>query len=84
MLRPYEALGNAIVMQAVTDYRKAGQMMAKGKAITACHEERKSIVKFINSKWFILLTEVKPELLLKQLHEEECQHDAKRIFSARL
>jgi hypothetical protein len=71
MVRPYEALGNAIIMQAVIDYRKAGQLMAKGKEITACHKERKNIVKFINSEWFTVLTEVRPEILLKKLYEEE-------------
>ena len=70
MLRPYEALGNAIIMQAVEDYRRAGKKMAAGREITACQKERKSIVKFIKSTWFTELTEVRPEILLKKLKEE--------------
>ena len=70
MLRPYEALGNAIIMQAIEDYRKAGKKMAASKEITACHKERKNIVKFIKSTWFTELTEVRPEILLKKFQEE--------------
>jgi hypothetical protein len=69
-MSPYEALANAIIIQAVSDYRKAGQMMEKGIAVAECHSERKSIVKFINSKWFTELTEVRPEILLNRLKQE--------------
>jgi hypothetical protein len=69
-MSPYEALANAIIIQAVNDYRSAGKNIDKGREIEASVTERKLVVEFINSKWFTVLTEVRPEILLKKLKQE--------------
>lgn len=62
-MTPYENLANAIVMQAVKDYRKSIR-----------EEELKSIERFFRSSWFSVLTSVDPEFLIKNLREEK-SHD---------
>ena len=47
MLRPYEALGNAIVMQAVKDYESASNKIKRLR--TKAHETRK--VRCCKRKW---------------------------------
>ena len=71
MLRSYEELANAVVLQAVEDYSKAGKDIVKGKKLATSKAEQRRITRFIKSKWFTMLTEVRPELLLKQLQKEE-------------
>ena len=71
MIRPYEVLANAIVLQAVEDYRKAGKDIAKRNGAVTARNEQKRIERFIKSKWFTFLTDVRPELLLKELQKEE-------------
>ena len=58
-LLPYEYLANAVILQAVNDYRKA-----KTSA------ERKEIEKFFRSEWFTYLTPLDGETLIRKLREE--------------
>jgi hypothetical protein len=60
---PYENLANAIIMQAVKDYRN-----------TTSPSEIKSIERFFRSDLFSALTSVDPEFLIKRLREER-KHD---------
>lgn len=62
-MTPYENLANAIVMQAVKDYRRSIK-----------EDELKSIEHFFRSPWFSVLTSVDPEFLIKNLREEK-SHD---------
>ena len=56
---PYENLANAIVLQAVKDYR--------------LHDDEKELVsieRFFRSGWFGVLTNLDPELLIGRLKQE--------------
>ena len=65
---PEEELANAIVLQAVTDYRKALRgktryAMVNKKRIKECEE-------FFRSEWYSILTKYDGECLIKRLQEE--------------
>ncbi len=59
MIKPYENLANAIVLQAVNDYRNTNSL-----------EERAYIERFFRSKWFSILTSLDPEVLISKLIQE--------------
>ncbi len=55
----YEKLANAIIVQAVSDFRKSG-----------CYQTRNSIKRFFRSDWFKVLTALDGEMLIKRLEQE--------------
>jgi hypothetical protein len=59
----YHGLANAIVLQAVEDYRMADDEW-----------ERKKIERFFRSDWFAMLTKADPEFLITKLRKEK-KHD---------
>ncbi len=60
----YENLANAVVLQAVADYRASWK---KGRAGAA---ERRQVREFFRSRMFSNITEVEPEYLIRKLEEE--------------
>lgn len=67
---PYERLANAIVLQAVKDYRAAKKKLKrKGRNIQA-ERDVADIERFFRSGWFSQLTEVDGEYLLDRLKRE--------------
>jgi hypothetical protein len=61
---PYENLVNAIVMQAVKDYR--------------LHDDEKALAKierFFRSGWFGVLTNIDPEMLITKLRKEKVRYE---------
>lgn len=74
-MNPYEDLANAIVLQAVSDYRYATKRMRTHPEEATRHRRRKKEVeRFIRSAWFKELTNLDPVILLDQLREE-ARHD---------
>ena len=72
---PYEDLANAIVLQAVSDYRYATKRMRTHPEEATRHRRRKKEVeRFIRSDWFGVLTSLDPIILLEKL-KEEGRHD---------
>ena len=71
MIRHYENLANAIILEAVKDYRQARHKLKKRPK----NEDARLMVKdcedFFRSDWFNALTALDGELLLKKLQEEE-------------
>ena len=61
---PYEELANAIILQAVKDYR-----------LTDDEQELNEIERFFRSGWFGVLTKVDPDLLIRKLRKEKKQYD---------
>ncbi len=61
---PYENLANAIILQAVKDYR-----------LTDNESELKEIERFFRSDWFSVLTSLDPDLLIQKLRKEKRQYD---------
>lgn len=67
----YQNLANAIILQAVKDFRRCIKVVKrntrnKEKAI----EEMREIVAFIKSPYFKTLTNLEPSILLKKLQQE--------------
>ncbi len=66
----YQDFANAIVMQAVKDYRWALHQLAKNPRHAAALKMRQEIVLFFRSDWFNHLTTVDPEILISKLDRE--------------
>ena len=58
MVNPYEELAQAIILQAVKDYRLHDDAA-----------ERDSIEQFFRSRWFGVLTNLDPEMLISRLRK---------------
>ena len=58
----YRLLVNAIIIQAVKDYRKALKYDARGR--------KREIEKFFRSEWFTVLTNISGEMLIRKLRAE--------------
>ena len=79
---PYEILANAIILQAVQDYR----MLRSGKIPTVTEEQqlnmkqenvfktiasqKQSVIKFFQSTWYADLTKLSGQVLLERLNSE--------------
>lgn len=58
-MTPYENLANAIILQAVKDYRR-----------TRNPADRAVLEKFFRSEWFSILSKLDGEVLIAQLRKE--------------
>jgi len=63
-MNPYEELANAIVLQAVKDYRLHDD-----------EQELASIERFFRSGWFSTLTSINPEMLISKLRKEKACYE---------
>ena len=63
-MNPYEELANAIVLQAVKDYRLHDD-----------EQELASIERFFRAGWFSTLTSINPEMLISKLRKEKVRYD---------
>ena len=83
---PYEDLANAIIMQAVTDYRalRSGRIptiseeqqlnMKPESVIKTVHAQKEKLIKFFLSKWYSTLTNVSADYMLERLDAEPYHH----------
>ena len=70
-ISPWEALGNAVVLQAVKDYRAARKKTKyhpKNKEAKLMIQDCES---FFRSDWFSALTSIDGQTLLEKLKEED-------------
>lgn len=67
---PYEELANAIILQAVKDYRDANKKLARGRKNRDAQYMRDDCLHFFRSGWFSALTEIDPEFLIDKLDKE--------------
>lgn len=65
---PLELLANAIIMQAVSDYRRLWNFQKTDYA-------KRELIEFFYSEWFMVLTTIDPDWLIEVLEKEA---DAKR------
>lgn len=72
---PYDVLANAIVLQAVKDYRDAMKKLSRGRKNVTAESTRDECLRFFRSGWFGILTELDPEYLIRKL-DEEVRHDS--------
>ncbi len=75
---PYERLANAIILQAVADYRVTLKKIKAHPRDRKAIDEALEIERFFRSGWFSQLTSVDGEYLIKRLQDEVRQSDAKR------
>ena len=69
-LSPYEALGNAVVIQAVKDYREAVHKLSRGKKNTIAESMKQECETFFQSPYFNVFTQLDGKALLSQLEKE--------------
>ena len=67
---PYERLANAIILQAVTDYRYALKKIKRNPKNKDAIDEALRIERFFRSGWYSQLTSVDGEYLIRRLREE--------------
>lgn len=67
---PYEALANAIVLQAVNDYRATLKKMKKNPQNKIAIDEALQKERFFRSQWYQTLTSVDGEYLINRLRKE--------------
>lgn len=69
-LGSYEALGNAVVLQAVKDYREAVHKLSRGKKNTIAESTKQECERFFQSPYFNVFTQLDGKALLSQLEKE--------------
>ena len=72
---PYEALRNAIVLQAVKDWRLAVRKLKKRPRYDPAKQMRDDCERFFRSGWFEELTGMDGSAILRKLKQEEGIHD---------
>ncbi len=75
---PYERLANAIVLQAVADYRVALKKIKAHPKNREAISEALEIEKFFRSGWYSILTDVDGEYLIRRLQDEIRQSESIR------
>lgn len=66
----YEKLANAIVLEAVKDYRTALKRVARHPKDRDGLAVKNECERFFRSGWFGVLTEIDPEMLMRKLQME--------------
>ena len=69
-ISPWEALGNAVVLQAVKDYRQAYKRLKRHPNDHIAERDVKEIEGFFMSQHFNLFTELDGESLMYRLQDE--------------
>lgn len=67
---PYERLANAVILQAVTDYRVALKKIKTYPINKDAVSEALSIERFFRSGWYSMLTSVDGEYMIRMLQGE--------------
>ena len=67
---PYEELANAIILQAVQDYRRALRALRRNPSIVLAEDVKTEVERFFLSDWFQALTNIDGEYMVKKLQEE--------------
>lgn len=67
----YEKLANAIILQAVKDWRAARRKLKRKSQNESARIELESCESFFRSAWFTTLTDVDEEVVLRKLYEED-------------
>ena len=70
MMDAFEKLANAIILQAVKDYRFALKRLAKHPRNDSALYTKREVECFFHSGLFNVLTSLNPDMLIEQLQEE--------------
>ena len=79
MQRNFEDLANAIIIQAVKDYRRYLNMVSRNPNNEKAYMEIRRIERFFRSPWFSVLSEINGKKLITQIKEDFYNNDSKRI-----
>jgi len=71
MISPYEALANAVVLQAVKDYRAAKRKLKRRPDNESAQRDLKECEIFFKSRHFNTFTDLDGKALLHRLEEED-------------
>ena len=71
----YENLANAIILQAVRDWRESVKKLKKRPRYDPAKQMKEECEQFFLSEWFEQLTSVDGRYLLRKLKQEEGIHD---------
>lgn len=85
-IKYYEALANAIIVQAVMDYKSVFKLLMKNPEDRMAQAEAKRIKNFFHSRWFRTLTTLDAEYLIRQIEdevEEEANIKTKRTYRSK-
>lgn len=66
----YEKLANAIILQAVKDYRTALKCLDRNPSNRSAQSDKAEVERFFRSQWYSALTSVDGEMLIRSLQEE--------------
>ena len=66
----YEDLANAIILQAVKDYRMALKSLKANSSNRTAQADKVEIERFFRSQWYSALTDVNGEMLIRSLQKE--------------
>jgi hypothetical protein len=66
----WEALANAIILQAAEDYREARTLLHTNSRLRKPRSVIKEVEQFFHSDWFTWLTSLDGEMLLERLKKE--------------
>lgn len=66
----YEDLANAIILQAVKDYRMALKSLKANSRNRTTQADKAEIERFFRSQWYSALTDVNGEMLIRSLQKE--------------
>ena len=69
-LDPYEALANAIIIQAAEDYRKTMRILKRHPDSTMARAEKNELEEFFQSEWFMTLSNTSGTQILRMLKAE--------------
>lgn len=83
-LKHYEALANAIIVQAVLDYKAARRILLKHPEDILAQAEVTKIKRFFHSKWFRTLTNVDGDYLIRQVEADiEAETETEKVRAYR-
>ncbi|OFV69203.1 hypothetical protein [Acetobacterium wieringae] len=66
----YIELGNAIILQAVKDYRRALKKLEKFPEDYMARRTKREVERFFRGSFFSAITNLHPEVLIKKLNDE--------------
>ena len=66
----YQALANAIIEQAVKDYRAALKVLRRHPDSKAAMETAMEVERFFHSDWYTTLMDIDPDYLINRLRKE--------------
>lgn len=69
-MKPFEELANAIILQAVKDYRKTNNKLLKKPKNEQLQEQKTEIEEFFLGEWFMALSKLDGKRLLRRLQAE--------------